>query len=137
LRFALGGSREFGWPATDLKVMNRLAEGLGHEVAKSAHATNLKEAVGVLTQFWEENGFGRLSFRAGKRPIIKMRQCYDCVGWRYGFTSVSCSFKATLIRVAISDLLGFDVKVAEVECCRTGGRGCDFSVTSSAKAHPI
>jgi len=129
LRFALGASNEFGWPATNPRAMNRLAEGLGHEVAKSAHAKNLKEAFTALTLFWEENDLGRLSFKVGKQAVIKMKHCYDCVGWRCGFTSVPCSFKTTVLRVALADMLGTEVKVAEVECCRTGGRGCTFNVT--------
>jgi len=129
LRFALGASSEFGWPATNPRAMNRLAESLGHEVAKTARAANLREAFTALALFWEENDLGRMSFQVGNHALIRMKQCYDCTGWRCGFTSVPCSFKTTLLRVALSDMLDCDVRVAEVECCRTGGRGCTFTVT--------
>ena len=134
LRFALGASSEFGWPATNPRAMNRFAESFGHEVAKSARAKTLKEAFQALSVFWEENELGRISFRLGKQNLIRMTQCYDCVEWKYGFTSVPCSFKSILIRVALGDMLGKDVKVVEVECCRTGGQGCTFVVTAQTKA---
>jgi predicted hydrocarbon binding protein len=134
LRFALSASCEFGWPATNPRAMNRFAESFGHEMAKSTRATNLREAFNALAVFWEENDLGRLAFRLGKQNLIKMTQCYDCAEWRYGFTSVPCTFKSTLLRVALEDMLNEDVKVAEVECCRTGGQGCTFAVTGVDKA---
>jgi len=114
--------------------MNRFAESFGHEMAKSATASNLREAFNALAVFWEENDLGRVSFRLGKQNLVKMSNCYDCEEWKCGFTSVPCSFKSTLIRVALGDMLGRDVKVAEVECCRTGGQGCTFVVNPSGKA---
>lgn len=134
LRFALSASSEFGWPATNPRAMNRFAESFGHEMAKSASASNLREAFSTLAVFWEENDLGRVSFRLGKQNLVRMSQCYDCEEWKCGFTSVPCSFKSTLIRVALSDMLGRDVRVAEVECCRTGGQACTFVINALNKA---
>jgi predicted hydrocarbon binding protein len=133
LRFALGASVEFGWPATNPRAMNHLAENLGHDVARSAHASNLKEAVEALSTFWEENGFGRLSFQGGKQPMIKIKRCYDCVEWRTGVTSVPCTFKGTLLRVALEDLIGHEVRLTEVACCRTGAQSCNFRIITRGK----
>jgi len=133
LRFALGGSTEFGWPASNPRAMNRLAEGLGHEVAKSAHASDPKEALTALALFWEENDLGQVTFHMGRQVLIRMKHCYDCLGWRYGFTSIPCTFKSTLFRAALTDMLGLNVRVTELECCRNGGQGCTFTVTGMAR----
>ncbi len=128
----MGASRGSSWPATNKKVMNHLAEMIGHDLADSVTAGPLRDVVAQISRFWRVNDLGEMHGRAEGHEV-EINDCYDCTWWRLGLAALPCSFKATLIRVASTDLLTEEVRLTETACCRRGGNSCTFRLRGSTE----
>jgi predicted hydrocarbon binding protein len=128
LKFAMGASREFRWPAPKGRAMNRIGERLGHELARSITARGFGEAVEELSHLWADNGLGLIQLSGTNNQVLQITKCYDCAGWKIGLSDVACNFKGSLLAAALTNALHEEVRLTEFTCCRTGAKSCSFTI---------
>lgn len=116
--------------------MNHLAERIGHDLADSLTVGPLRDVVAQISRFWRENDLGEMHGRAEGHQV-EINDCYDCIWWRLGLAALPCSFKATLIRVALTDLLKEEFRLTEITCCRRGGNSCTFRLKGSIESSSV
>lgn len=127
LKFALSAAREFSWPAPNSRAMNELAEKLGHELGCALTPGPLRQAAAEVSRIWQEDGLGEMRVDEGGR-VLELEHCYDCEWSKHGLATLPCSFKGTLIGVALSYAVKEKVRLTETGCCRKGETACTFAV---------
>lgn len=125
MKFALGSSGGFDWPVDCTMSMQRIAELLGHDLARSMKPWTLSGFARDLAALWREYGLGDMVWTVGDGAVV-IRNCYDCSNTKVGLTSVGCTFKSTVIGTAMSDALGRSFRAEETACCKEGADSCVF-----------
>ncbi len=97
-----------------------------HNIFRSEDALQLLREI---SEFWTHHGLGEMEVEARPPFVIRIRECYDCLGYRYGVGEPLCAFKEGLFKSIIDHRLGSNVEIKEVGCCGTGLAECRFRVT--------
>lgn len=110
-------------------MLRRVGAELAHAFSKTLTVNDLESVVGETVRFWNTHGLGEMWISAKDPLMLEIRNCYDCIGNRYGVGETLCAFKEGFVKAVLDDRLGSDSVVEEKECCGTFAPTCKFRVT--------
>lgn len=133
LKFVMKAAKEQFWPGPfrNRTVIDKVSEGLGHEVANYIRAEDMVDLATKLSSFWDANGLGDMKIVQIEPLLVEIKNCFDCVDRNSGLALAPCTFKKKLINTIFKDVLDYPVDVKEVECCRTHSAACRFKIILS------
>ena len=118
-------------------ILQNVGSQLAHAFSKTVTAKELDVVIERMTTFWNTYGLGEME-TVSKEPLtLEIRNCFDCLGNRYGVGEPLCPFKEGFVKTVLDDKLGTNVEVKEIECCGTGSPICRFTVAGLQEQPPI
>jgi predicted hydrocarbon binding protein len=94
-------------------------------------ATNLKDLLNQLSDFWTKNLLGEikdLQFKSRKELNFSVYECFEC-SHMPDIGQPVCKFDEGILTKLLSSKLDKSVRVKEVECYATGQDHCTFEVS--------
>ena len=111
------------------EVLYKAGEILASESFKHVKASNLKEALSLITAFYADRGLGRLFVDGANKGVllVRMYDCATCLAVKED-GKTHCWMDAGLIAGALKEMLQTDYVVIETKCRGTGSEYCEFMI---------
>ena len=110
---------------------------VSYAFTKTVTEKELDEVMQRMMTFWNTHGLGEMEISSKEPLSLEIRNCFDCLGNRYGVGEPLCPFKEGFVKTVLDDKLGTNVEVKEIDCCGTGSPICRFTVAGLLKQPQI
>jgi predicted hydrocarbon binding protein len=111
------------------EVLYKAGEKLASENFQQTKASDLKEALSVITEYCKHRELGNLVIDGASRGILLIRiyDCTTCVAAKND-GQTHCWIDAGFIAGALKKMLQTDYVVIETKCRGTGSEYCEFMI---------
>lgn len=117
-------------PGKYRNILKRAGYDYGKILSSLMISEDLYSILDELQRLWNEFELGKMDVESvsPNEAKLKIVECCDCTGIKYGIGVTLCPFKEGLIEGVLYHKLKHKFNVVEIECCGTFHEGCRFKI---------
>jgi len=119
------GMESYGFDTSP--ALKKIGRDVGRMLTPRFKSTTAPELLAEVSQFWSDQGLGKVRVVKADIPTIIVDDCFDCSTIpNIGMTQ--CSLDEGILEAIIEEKLGVHCSIKEIECYGTGHHHCKFII---------